>query len=125
MAPARLSLAALAVALLGAAAGAQQRPAITAEVRPYVSVEAPVVALTHVKLIDGTGSPPRDDQTVLIEGARILQVGPSGSTAVPAGARVLNLAGHTVIPGIVGLHEHTYFGGVRRMTQMSTSAPLL
>jgi cytosine/adenosine deaminase-related metal-dependent hydrolase len=44
---------------------------------------------------------------------------------VPADARVLDLAGHTVIPGLVGLHEHTYFGGVRRITQMSTSAPLL
>ncbi|MEP7380632.1 MAG: amidohydrolase family protein [Gemmatimonadota bacterium] len=105
--------------------GAQSRPTITDEIRPYVSVDAPVVALTHIKLIDGTGAPPRDDQTVVIEGARIIAVGPTATTRVPAGARSIDLAGHTVIPGLVGLHEHTYFGGVRRITQMSTSGPLL
>ncbi|MFI5281425.1 MAG: amidohydrolase, partial [Gemmatimonadales bacterium] len=123
----RLSVAVLAlgVAIDGAVAGAQARPAITAEVRPYVSVDAPIVALTHVRLIDGTGAPPRDDQTVVIEGTRISAVGAAGTVAVPASARVLDLRGHTVIPGLVGLHEHTYFGGVRRVTEMSTSAPLL
>jgi hypothetical protein len=84
-----------------------------------------VVALTHVRLIDGTGAPARDDQTVVLTGTRITSVGPSATTAIPAGARVVDLAGHTVIPGLVGLHEHTYFGGVKRITQMSTSAPLL
>ncbi|HEX4935363.1 MAG TPA: amidohydrolase family protein [Gemmatimonadaceae bacterium] len=104
---------------------AQERPAITAELRPFVSVDAPIVALRHVRLIDGTGAAARDDQTVIVSGSRIAAVGPTASTPLPAGAQVLDLAGHTVIPGLVGLHEHTYFGGVRRITQMSTSAPLL
>ena len=119
-------------ALLGASvlypcggAEAQSRPPITDAVRPYVSVDAPVVALTHARLIDGTGAPPREDQTVIIRGTRIVAVGPSSSTAIPTDARTLDLTGSTIIPGLVGLHEHTYFGGVRRMTQMSTSAPLL
>ena len=103
----------------------QSRPPVTADTRPFVSVDAPIVALTHARLIDGTGAPPRDDQTIVIEGTRITRVGPSGSTATPARARVLDLTGHTVIPGLVGLHEHTYFGGVRRTTEMSTSGPLL
>jgi len=107
------------------AVNAQSRPTVTDAVRPFVSVDAPLVALTGVKLIDGTGAAPRDDQTVVIEGARIAAVGPRASTRVPAGARVIDLAGHTVIPGMVGLHEHTYFGGVQRITQMSTSGPLL
>ena len=84
-----------------------------------------MLALTHVRVIDGTGAAPRDDQTVIVNGTRISAVGASGSTAVPADARVIDLTGHTIIPGLVGLHEHTYFGGVRRITQMSTSAPLL
>ncbi len=104
---------------------AQSRPTITDDVRPFVSVDAPVVALTHVRLIDGTGTPPRDDQTVIITGSRITSVGAAATTPVPSGARVVDLSGHTVIPGLVGLHEHTYFGGVKRITQMSTSAPLL
>ena len=111
--------------LAGAAPLAAQRPPITDQSRPFVSVDAPVVALTRVKLIDGTGAAPRDNQTIVIDGARIVAVGPTASTTVPPGARVLDLAGHTVIPGHVGLHEHTYFGGVKRTTQMSTSAPLL
>ena len=103
----------------------QSRANITADVRPFVSVDAPVVALTYVRLIDGTGAAPREDQTVVIDGPRIAAVGSSGRVTIPAGARILDLTGHTVIPGLVGLHEHTYFGGVKRITQMSTSGPLL
>jgi hypothetical protein len=101
---------------------AQQRPQITPAVRPFVAVDAPVVALTHVRLVDGTGAPARDDQTVVVSGARIQAVGPSATTPVPAGARVMDLAGHTVIPGLVSLHEHTYFGGLRQTVPMNASA---
>jgi len=115
----------LTLALLAAAPlAAQERPAISAAVRPFVAVDAPVVALTHVRLVDGTGAPARDDQTVVFRDARIEDVGPSASTPVPRGARVLDLAGHTVIPGLVGLHEHTYFGGIRQTAPMDASAYL-
>jgi Amidohydrolase family len=97
---------------------------ITDAVRPYVAVDAPVVALRHVRLVDGTGAPARDDQTVIVSGGRIQAVGPSASTAIPPGARVLDLSGHTVIPGLVGLHEHTYLGGLRRTVPMNASAYL-
>ncbi len=92
---------------------------------PFVSVDAPVVALTHVTLVDGTGAPARADQTIVLRDGRIVAAGPAGATPVPGDARVIDLPGHTVIPGLVSLHEHTYFGGVRRMTQMSRSGPLL
>lgn len=91
----------------------------------FVSVSAPVVALTGVRLLDGTGAPVREGQTILIRDGVIERVGPSATTAVPAGATVLSLEDHTVLPGLVGLHEHTWFGGVRRYTQMAASgAPL-
>ena len=70
-------------------------------------------------------APARADQTLIITGADIAIVGPSASTAIPAGAQVIDLSGHTIMPGEVGLHEHTYFGGVKRLTQMSTSGPYL
>ena len=98
---------------------------LTPAVAPFVSVSAPVVALTHVRLVDGTGAAAREDQTVIISGSQISALGPGASTAVPAGAQVIDLSGHTLIPGLVQLHEHTYFGGVRQMTQMSASGPLL
>jgi imidazolonepropionase-like amidohydrolase len=91
----------------------------------YVTVNAPVVALTHVRVVDGTGTPARNDQTVIINGTLIQSVGPSATTTIPAGAQVVDLTNHTLLPGQVGLHEHTYFGGVRRLTQMSVSGPLL
>jgi enamidase len=90
-----------------------------------VAVDAPVVALVGVRVIDGTGAAPAEDQTVVIDGARIVAVGPRATVVIPAGAQRLELAGHTVMPGQVDLHAHSYFGGVRRVTQMSTSGPLL
>jgi imidazolonepropionase-like amidohydrolase len=83
--------------------------------RPFVSVDAPVVALTNVKLIDGTGTPARENQTVVIEGRTIKAVGPSASVKAPANARVVDLAGHTLIPGLVGLHDHMYYNSRMQM----------
>ncbi|MEP6494228.1 MAG: amidohydrolase family protein [bacterium] len=84
-------------------------------VKPYVSVDAPVIALVHAKLMDGTGTPAKADQTILIRGETIAAVGPSASVAVPADAKVIDLTGKTVIPGIIGLHDHMYYSGMRFM----------
>ncbi len=111
--------------LLLAAGLSSQGRQVTPAVAPFVSVNAPVVALTHVRLADGTGRAAQEDQTVIVRGTRIESVGPAASTRAPDGATVLDLTGHTLIPGLVQLHEHTYFGGVRHMTQMSASGPLL
>ncbi len=95
-------------------------------IEEFVAVRAPVIALTHVKLIDGTGGPARADQTVVIEGDRIAAVGPSGQVGVPRGAEVLDLRGHAVIPGLVGLHNHSYYtGGNGRAAQLSFSGSRL
>jgi imidazolonepropionase-like amidohydrolase len=119
----RRALALIAIAVLGqtVAAGQPLSPGIAG----FVSVDAPTIALIHVRLVDGTGAPPRADHTVVFSGGRIEAVGPTSTTVPPARATVIDLTGHTVMPGIVGLHEHTYFGGVKRLTQMRTTAPLL
>lgn len=111
-------------AFLATAATVDAQRTLTPGVLRFVSVDAPVVALSHARLVDGTGAPARADQTIIIRGSRIEAVGPSSTTTVPADARVIDLTGHTVMPGQVGLHEHTYFDGVQRLTQMSTSGPL-
>ena len=115
---AALTLAGLVAAALPA--GAQDR--VPEDFRALVAVDAPVVALTNVKLLDGTGGPARAGQTVIVEGERIAAVGDADQVEVPTGARVLDLAGHTVLPGLVGLHNHSYYtGGYGRAAQLSFS----
>nr|MDP9360338.1 amidohydrolase [Acidobacteriota bacterium] len=78
-----------------------QRPTLSAAVRSYVAVDTPIVALTHARVIDGTGAPARDDQTLIIRDGRIAALGASRSIAIPGGAQVIDLTGKTVIPGLV------------------------
>ncbi len=64
----------------------------------------------------------------MIEGSRILAVGPDGRVDIPRGAEVLDLAGHTVTPGLVGLHDHMFYhpaGWAGTVIQHSYSAPRL
>lgn len=106
---------------LAAPLGAQGRELAPA-LKPYVTVNDSVVALTNARVVDGTGSPAKDAQTIVIRGEKIVAVGPTSSVSVPAGARTIDLAGKTVIPGIIGLHDHMYYGG---MKFMSVSYPRL
>ena len=92
-----------------AVAPAQQPPELSAAVRAYIKVDAPVVALTHVRVIDGTGAAPREDQTVILRGGNIAAMGGFGQTAVPEGATTIDLTGKSVIPGLVMVHEHLYY----------------
>ena len=78
-------------------------------VRAFVKVDAPVTALIHVRVLDGTGAPAREDQTILLSHGKIESVGDSASAKVPDGARVLDLHGYTVIPGLVGMHDHLVY----------------
>jgi imidazolonepropionase-like amidohydrolase len=122
-----LTVAATVALLVGASnVEAQRAAALAAPLKPLVTSDAPVIALTHVKLIDGTGAAAKDDQTVVIDNGRITAVGKSSDVRPPANAQVMDLTGHTVIPGLVGLHDHMYYtasGG--RSAQLTFSAPRL
>ena len=107
-------------------AAAQSYEQLASDVRQFVSVPEAVTALTNVRVIDGTGAAPRDDQTVVIRHGRIAAVGPAASTAIPADARVIDLSGHTVFPGIVGMHNHTFYTtSFGRSVQLNYSSPRL
>jgi len=86
-----------------------QRPTLSTTVRSFVAVDTPIVALTHARVVDGTGARARDDQTLIIRDGRIAALGNSRSVAVPVGAQVIDLTGKTVIPGLVMVHEHLFY----------------
>ncbi|HEX9218684.1 MAG TPA: amidohydrolase family protein [Gemmatimonadales bacterium] len=103
------TLRALGALLLVPALLTGQRPTLSAAVKQYVAVDTPVVALTHVRVIDGTGAAPREDQTLIIRDGNIVALGAARSTRVPEGAQVMDLTGKSVIPGLVMMHEHLYY----------------
>jgi imidazolonepropionase-like amidohydrolase len=83
-------------------------PAIAAELQQYVRIPAGRIALTHVRIIDGTGAVPVEDQTLLIDGSRIAAV-QSASAQTPSGYTTLDLTGASLMPGIVGMHNHMFY----------------
>jgi len=91
-----------ALAALGCSALAQESP-------PEVSVRAPLIALVHARLIDATAPAAREDQTLIIRDGRIAALGAFGQLPVPADAKVVDLTGKSVIPGLVMAHEHLFY----------------
>ena len=125
-----LCLSAIGVLVLFSAVGsaiAQSGPALSPEVQRYVRVPGPLIALTHVRVVDGTGSAPKENQTVIISGDKVQSVGDASAVTVPAGAQTLDLTGYTVIPGLVGMHEHMFYpsGRVPIYNEMAYSFPKL
>ncbi len=100
----------------------------TAERQQFIRIEAPAVALAHVRVIDGTGAAARDDQTILISGGKIQSMEPSATAKVPPNVQILELRGYTVLPGLVGMHDHMFFpeGGAPPIySDMGNSFPRL
>jgi imidazolonepropionase-like amidohydrolase len=125
------------LSLWSAAAGAQQATALSPAVQRYVSVGTPRVLLTHLRLIDGSGGPAQADRNIEIADGRIVAIGPGADVPPAAGTTVLDLAGRSVFPGIVGMHDHLFYMAQPDLdadwhweepyliTQMSYSAPRL
>jgi imidazolonepropionase-like amidohydrolase len=78
-------------------------------VRQYVRVQSPVIALEHIRVIDGTGAPGKPDQTIVVSGGKIVTIGKTGSVLVPDGANRMNFSGYSALPGLVGMHDHLFY----------------
>jgi len=74
--------------------------------KSYLAFDSKYIALTSVKIIDGTGNPPVSNQTVLIRDGHIFKVGHKDSLTNMEKYQIHSLDGHTIIPGIVGTHNH-------------------
>ena len=64
------------------------------------------IAIEHVRVFDSERAVTREDQTVVIDGARITQVGPSDSITVPGTAQRIDGSGKTLLPGLFDMHVH-------------------
>ncbi|HMD38829.1 MAG TPA: amidohydrolase family protein [Candidatus Acidoferrum sp.] len=108
---------------------AQTKPKLSPAVTPFVKEDAGVIALAHVRVVDGTGTAARADQTLVISDGKIVALGDSGTTKIPDGAKVLDLTGRTVIPGLVGMHDHMFYpspgGGLPLYPEHASSFPRL
>lgn len=117
---------------------------IPADSQQFIRVEAPVVVLTHVRIIDGTGAEPLEDQAIVIADGKIMGISSSSSFSaqdlgglslnLPGQLRleptpqILDLKGYTVLPGLVGMHNHMFFpmgGSPPTYSNMGTSFPRL
>ncbi len=70
------------------------------------AIHAQPLVLSGGRLIDGFGGPPIENAVIVIEGNRVKAVGREGAIAIPAGARVIDTNGYTVMPGLMDMHVH-------------------
>ena len=112
----------------GAAAGTAaprdttKKPSMAYEARRYdVTITAAKdkprgsVVLRGARLVTMKGDQIIEKGDVVVTDNRIVGIGPSGSVKVPAGAKVIDAGGRTIIPGYVDIHAHNWFGwGVHR-----------
>jgi imidazolonepropionase-like amidohydrolase len=114
-----------------------QQVSLSPDVQKYVRVHGEKVILEHVRVIDGTGKPAVDDRNVVIQGGRITAIQPGADVPAAAATTALDLRGYSVMPGIVGMHNHLFYVGRPNLDanwdseppvvvpQMSFSAPRL
>ena len=94
----------------------------------FIRAEASIVILRHVRVIDGTGAAPREYQTITIADGKIKSIQTDDDLIIPANAKVLDLDGYTVLPGLVGMHDHMFFpmgGNPPMYSNMGSSFPRL
>lgn len=95
----------------------------TLQFQAFPVQEGENIALINGRVIDGTGAPAWLDWTVLIRGERIVAAGPD--VVVLPGARIVDLTGQTLLPGMFDMHGHLYAFDGQSLTAQFTSYPRL
>jgi len=83
---------------------------LSSAVKQFVAINSDTIALIHTTIIDGTGGPAKNDQAIIIIKGRIAKTGSTKNITVPSSANVLDCTGKTVIPGMIMMHEHLFYG---------------
>jgi imidazolonepropionase-like amidohydrolase len=90
-------------------ASGQTAPQLSPLTQKYVRVNSPRVVLIHVRIIDGTGASAVEDQNVILQGGKIAAIEKGAEVARADNTMVLDLHGYSVMPGIVGMHNHLFY----------------
>ena len=85
------------------------QPQASPTAKDFIRVQSPVIALEHVRVIDGTGAAAKADQTIVISGGKITAIGKAGAVPVPPDANRMDMSGYSVLPGLVGMHDHLFY----------------
>jgi len=75
---------------------------------PYIKHNEDLIVFTNVTVVDGTGKSLKQNQTVIIENGIFKDMGNDTDIKVPQNAKTINLKGKTIIPGIIGMHNHLH-----------------
>lgn len=86
--------------------------------------QAQDLAITHARLVDGTGAAPVDGATIVVRDGRIAAVGRDGEIEVPEGMRTIDGTGKVVMPGLADMHVHFSFGAPAQRRADETEAVL-
>ena len=97
------------VLLLASVSVQAQGIQLSKPVREFVRADSGKIVLTHVRIIDGTGAAAVEDQNVVIEGGKITAIEKGSDVPAANGTMVLDLHGYSVMPGIVGMHDHLFY----------------
>jgi imidazolonepropionase-like amidohydrolase len=95
------------ISLASLQANAQQ---FAASVKKFIGIDADTVVLTHAIVIDGTGGPIRSDQTITVIKGKIAGIGNTNKVNISSSAKIIDCSGKTVIPGMIMMHEHLFYG---------------
>jgi imidazolonepropionase-like amidohydrolase len=88
---------------------ARAQTQVSPEIEEFVMIQSPVIALEHIRVIDGTGGPVKPDQTLVIAEGKIVGIGATGTVPVPDKAKRMNFTDYSALPGIVGMHDHLFY----------------
>ncbi|MCG8419991.1 MAG: hypothetical protein MJE77_18830 [Proteobacteria bacterium] len=99
---------------------------LSEQTKAFVSVYENVLALQNVRVIDGTGAPAHEAQTIVLRNGIIKQVGNTATTTIPTDAVIRDMTGKTITPGFVMVHEHMFYpSGNANYNQHGYSFPRL
>jgi imidazolonepropionase-like amidohydrolase len=85
------------------------QPQASPTAKDFIRVQSPVIALEHMRVIDGTGAPVKADQTIVISGGKIAAIGKANQVQIPAEAMRIDFTGRSALPGLVGMHDHLFY----------------